>query len=237
MNARPNEASARDRPPPLVLVVDDAPPILRLVRLALSTLGVRVETAETGSDALRKLAEMTPDLVLLDLRLPDVRGIDLLRAIRDRSPLPVIVFTAMSDDEVLSEALALGAADIVRKPFSPDRLASVVSHILFGPTAGRGMDVVIRARDVEINVGATSLRVRGQPVHLGRSEWLLLSALALHQGRPRLHQELLVEAWGPDYRNDVDYLRLMIDRLRSKLEDHDGNLIRSYLDVGFSLTG
>jgi two-component system KDP operon response regulator KdpE len=195
---------------------------------------VRLETAETGDEALRKFGRSTPDLVLLDIRLSGLAGLDVLRTIREDSRVPVIVLTATTEEAMLSEALALGADDVVRKPFSPERLTSLVEHVLFGPAEGRDTERVIRAGHVEIDVGSAQVRVRGEPVTLGRSEWLLLRSLAAHRRQPRLHQELLVEAWGPDYRNDLEYLQLMIARLRAKLGD-DAGLIKNYLDVGYSL--
>ena len=234
MDSSADDKSGAERARVVVLAVDDSPPILRLIRLTLSALGVRVETADTGEDALRKFAAATPDLVLLDIRLSGLAGLDVLRTIRERSKVPVIVLTATTEEEMLAEALALGAEDIVRKPFSPQRLRSLVEHVLFGPAEGQEAERVIRAGHVEIDVGSARVRVRGEPVTLGRSEWLLLKALAVHRGEPRLHQELLVEAWGPDYRNDLEYLQLMIARLRTKLGDDD-RVIKTYLDVGYSL--
>src|SRR5690242_10528151 len=121
MDSSADDKSGAERARVVVLAVDDSPPILRLIRLTLSALGVRVETAETGDDALRKFAAATPDLVLLDIRLSGLAGLDVLRTIRERSKVPVIVLTATTEEEMLAEALALGAEDIVRKPFSPQR--------------------------------------------------------------------------------------------------------------------
>jgi len=207
---------------------------VRLVRLTLTSVDVRIESAGTAREAISRFNELQPELVLLDVRLSDASGLEVLREIRRRSTCPVVALTAAGDQTLLTELMTSGADDIVRKPFSPDRLAAVVEHFLGRPRQKDPDEAVIRARGVEISLSDERVTLHGQVVQLTRSEWLLLRALAAHQRMPQLYQELLTEVWGPQYRENLEYLRLIIARLRSKLAD-EGNLIRDYLDVGYSL--
>ena len=226
------EATSATRPS--ILVVADDPAFVRMVQLILSEIGVRVEVANNGDDALIALNTMRPELTLLDAGLGRNSRMDLLRSIRMYSTLPVVVLTALADDGALLEVMAAGADDVVRKPFSPDRLISVVEHCVGLRRDGNRSASVMRTGDIEIDMNGEQVRLRGEPIHLSRSEWLLLKALASHHGTPRLYQELLTEVWGPDYRENLDYLRSIVARLRKKLGD-EGYVIRDYLDVGYSL--
>jgi two-component system KDP operon response regulator KdpE len=202
-----------------------------MIKLVLSEIGARL-VANSSEDALTKFAAMRPDLTLLDIGATS--GLDLLRSMRMASTCPLVALTSLMSDGALMDVMAAGADDVIRKPFSPDRLISVVEHCLGRRGAEGRSESVTHIGEIEIDMNREQVRIRGEPIHLSRSEWLLVNALATHQGTPRLYQELLTEVWGPEYRENLEFLRLTVARLRKKLSD-EGYVIRNYLDVGYLL--
>ncbi len=222
---------------PLVLVADDEPRITRLVSLILQPDGFRVVTANSGEDALRKAEEIKPDVVLLDIVMPGIDGIEAMRRLRETRPVPVILLTAKGSTADKARGLNLGADDYVAKPFHPEELAARVRAVLrraSGAAPGQG---VLAFDDVEIDLERRLVTRGGRLVQLSRTEWLLLQHLAAHAGKVVLHTELLSKVWGPEYQEDLPYLRVWISRVRRKLGAPPGEQgrIHTYQGIGYLL--
>ena len=223
----------------LILVVDDEPPIVRLVRAKLQADGYAVVTAARGEEALDLLEDQRPDLVVLDLMMPGMDGFETLRHIREQSQLPVIMLTARAGDADKLRGLQSGADDYVTKPFNPDELSARIAAVLrrtagSAPAGGR---TVLRYPGVEIDLERRRATVDGEEVRLSRTEWELLAQLAGNAGRVMLHGELLSRIWGPEFRDEVHYLRTWVSRLRAKLEPDDDSpkLITTFPGLGYRL--
>jgi len=222
---------------PLVLVADDEPRITKLVALTLQEEGFRVVTASGGEEALKKAEEVRPDIVLLDIVMPDLDGIEVMRQLREWRPVPVILLTAKGATSDKAKGLDLGADDYIAKPFHPDELAARVRAVLrraSGVSPGAG---IVAFGDIEIDLERRLLRRGGELVPLSRTEWLLLQHLAAHAGKVVLHSELLTKVWGPEYRDDLQYLRVWISRVRRKLGALPGEPgpIRTFQGIGYVL--
>jgi two-component system KDP operon response regulator KdpE len=222
---------------PLVLVADDEPRITKLVSIALQAEGFRVVTADGGEDALRKAEEVRPDVVLLDLVMPDLDGIEVMQQLRGRRPVPVILLTAKGATADKAKGLDLGADDYVVKPFHPDELAARVRAVIrrsSGATPGQG---IVSFDDIEIDLERRMVTKAGQLVQLSRTEWLLLQHLAANAGKVVLHTELLTKVWGPEYRDDLQYLRVWVSRVRRKLgaEPGEPGRIKTFQGIGYLL--
>jgi len=219
---------------PLLLVVDDEAGILRLIKLELSAQGFRVITASSGEEALRLAEEQRPDAVLLDIMMPEITGLEVMRRLRERTNIPVLLVTAKDKDADKVRGLELGADDYIVKPFSPDELGARVRAVL---RRGLGQDVerVVHAGDVEIDLTRRLVKRNGEPVAVTRTEWLLLQHLAANAGKVMLNTELLSKVWGPEYRDDLQYLRVWVSRLRAKLEIEPSNpsIIKTLQGIGY----
>jgi DNA-binding response OmpR family regulator len=222
----------------MVMAVDDEPGILRLIKLELSTQGFRVVTASGGEEALRVSEEHRPDIALLDIVMPEMTGLELMRRLRDRSPLPIILLTAKGSEADKVRGLELGADDYLAKPFSPDELSARVRAVLRRSTGSSNADNVVRAGNVEIDLNRRLASRDGEILALTRTEWMLLQHLAANAGKIMLNSELLSKVWGPEYRDDLQYLRVWVSRLRRKLEDDasDPKLIRTFQGIGYMLS-
>ncbi len=222
---------------PLVLVADDEQRITKLVSMALGDEGFRVVTAAGGEEALVKAEEMRPDIVLLDIVMPDMDGIEVMRQIRERRSVPVILLTAKGSATDKAKGLDLGADDYISKPFHLDELAARVRAVLrraSGVSVGGG---AVRFDDVEIDLERRMVTRGGALVELSRTEWLLLQHLAANAGKVVLHTELLTKVWGPEYRDDLQYLRVWVSRVRRKLGAKPGEpgRIRTFQGIGYLL--
>jgi two-component system KDP operon response regulator KdpE len=222
---------------PLVLIADDEPRITKLVSIALGEEGFRVITASGGEDALRKSEEYRPDIVLLDIVMPDLDGIEVMRQLRERRPVPVILLTAKGSTADKAKGLDLGADDYIAKPFHPDELAARVRAVIRRATGASSGTGVVAFDDVEIDLERRMVTREGQLVQLSRTEWLLLQHLAANAGKVVLHTELLTKVWGPEYRDDLQYLRVWISRVRRKLGTPAGEpgRIRTFQGIGYLL--
>jgi two-component system KDP operon response regulator KdpE len=205
---------------PLVLVVDDEAPIQRFVRAELEAQGYQVLTAGGGAEALERVEDDRPDLVLLDVMMPEMDGFETLRRLRERSPVPVIMLTARGGDLDKVRGLRSGADDYVTKPFNPEELTARISAVLRrGQARVDGPRVLTYPTEgVTIDLDRRLVTARGEEVRLSRTEWQMLEELAGHVGRVMLHRELLARIWGPEFVDDVHYLRIWVSRLRAKLE-------------------
>jgi two-component system, OmpR family, KDP operon response regulator KdpE len=222
---------------PLVLVADDEQRITKLVSMALTDEGFRVVTAAGGEEALAKAEEVRPDIVLLDIVMPDLDGIEVMRQIRERRSVPVILLTAKGAASDKAKGLDLGADDYIAKPFHLDELAARVRAVLrraSGVSTGIG---AVRFDDVEIDLERRVVTRGGELVELSRTEWLLLQHLAANAGKVVLHTELLTKVWGPEYRDDLQYLRVWISRVRRKLGAKPGEpgRIKTFQGIGYLL--
>jgi two-component system KDP operon response regulator KdpE len=222
---------------PLLLVADDEPRITKLVSMALSEEGFRVVTASSGEEALLKAEQIRPDIILLDIVMPDLDGIEVMRQLRERRPVPVILLTAKGSTADKAKGLDLGADDYVAKPFHPDELAARVRAVLrraSGAPQGVG---VIAFDDIEIDLERRIVTRKGELVQLSRTEWLLLQHLASNAGKVVLHTELLTKVWGPEYRDDLQYLRVWVSRVRRKLgaKPGDPGRIKTFQGIGYLL--
>jgi two-component system, OmpR family, KDP operon response regulator KdpE len=206
-----------------ILVVDDEPAILRALRAGLVARGHEAVVAMSGEDAIGKVATEEPDVVVLDLGLPDVDGLDVLRRIRGWSDVPVVVLTAEGSDERKVQALDEGADDYVTKPFSMAELLARVRVALRhrASMAGRSpVDAsVLEVGDVRLDLGRHQVTVGGRPVDLTPKEFAFLAFLARWPGRVLTHRAILQEVWGPEYGTETQYLRVYASQLRKKLAD------------------
>jgi len=220
---------------PLVLAVDDEAGILRLIKLELSTQGFRVVTAENGEQALRMAEEHRPDIVLLDIVMPDITGLEVMRKLRERTNIPVILLTAKGSDADKVRGLEMGADDYLAKPFSPEELSARVRAVLRRALGSAGLENVVHAGDVEVDLNRRLVKRKGELVTLTRTEWMLLQHLAANAGKIMLNAELLSKVWGPEYRDDLQYLRVWVSRLRRKLEEEPSQpkLIKTFQGIGY----
>ena len=223
---------------PLVLAVDDEAGILRLIKLELSTQGFRVVTAASGEEALRTAEEQRPDIALLDIVMPEMTGLEVMRRLRERSSIPVILLTAKGSESDKVRGLELGADDYLAKPFSPDELSARVRAVLRRAVGASAADNIVRVGDIEIDLNRRLVKRDGKLVALTRTEWMLLQHLAANVGKIMLNAELLSKVWGPEYRDDLQYLRVWVSRLRRKLEDDPSKpkLIKTFQGIGYMLT-
>ncbi|MDQ6672090.1 MAG: response regulator transcription factor [Chloroflexota bacterium] len=202
-----------------VLVVDDEPQIRRSLRVALRANGYEVEEAATGARALEQAATRPPELVILDLSLPDLDGVEVCRRLREWTQLPVIILSANGEDEAKVRALDQGADDYVTKPFSvPELLARMRVAFRRAARGAHAAPVVIHAGDIEIDMARRLVLRGGEEVHLTPTEYGVLRYLAEHAGRVVTHGQLLRSAMGPGYEDAVGSLRVYVANLRKKLE-------------------
>jgi len=223
---------------PLILAVDDEPGILRLIKLELSSQGFRVIGAGDGEEALRMAEQQRPDIVVLDIVMPDMSGLEVMRRLRERTSVPVILLTARDHDEDKVRGLELGADDYLAKPFNPEELSARVRAVLRrGVRPAGGGENVVRVANVAIDLERRLVKKDGQVVSLTRTEWMLLQHLAANAGKVMLNTELLSKVWGPEYRDDLQYLRVWVSRLRSKLEPDPSSpvIIKTLQGIGYLL--
>ena len=203
-----------------ILVVDDEPQILRALRINLTVRGYDVVTASTGAGALRAAAERPPDVVILDLGLPDMDGTEVLAGLRGWCTAPVIVLSARTDSADKVEALDAGADDYVTKPFGMDEfLARVRAAARRATTVVDTSEPVVETDSFTVDLAAKTVRRAGTEVHLTPTEWGMLEMLVRNKGKLVGQKELLREVWGPAYATETHYLRVYLAQLRRKLED------------------
>lgn len=219
-----------------MLVADDDPAITKLVRLQLSDEGFRTITAATGEEAIERAITERPDLVVLDLILPDISGYEVLKRLRERSAIPVIVLTGRSRDSEKIRGLELGADDYVAKPFNPEELGARIRAVL--RRTHEGSHSASSTRQIGpfvIDLERRRVERDGTPVRLTRTEWNLLEVLAANAGKVMLGSEILGKVWGPEYIDDLQYLRVWVSRLRRKLEPDrpEDSIIQTFPGLGY----
>jgi two-component system, OmpR family, KDP operon response regulator KdpE len=202
-----------------ILVVEDEPPLRRLLRTSLSAQGYRILEAGTGQGALDGLARDAPEVVLLDLGLPDLDGLEVIRRIRaSGSKTPIIVISSHGDERGKVRALDLGADDYVTKPFGMAELLARIRTALRHRVQAQGADPIFESGDLRVDLTRRLVRVGDAEVKLSNKEWDILRLLVLNAGKVLTHRAIMREVWGPTV--DVQYLRIYVRQLRQKLERH-----------------
>jgi two-component system KDP operon response regulator KdpE len=223
---------------PLVLLIEDEPGIRRFLRVTLSNHGYRVTEAATAEEGLDKAAAARPDLILLDLGLPDRDGLGVIKEIREWSRTPVVVLSARDADQAKVAALDLGADDYLTKPFSAEELLARLRVALRHALQAEGpAQPVFVAGDLRVDLARRLVFVGEKEVHLTPIEYNLLAALVKHAGKVLTHRQLLNAAWGPEYGYEAHYLRVYMAQLRRKLEADPANprYLRTETGVGYRL--
>jgi two-component system, OmpR family, KDP operon response regulator KdpE len=202
-----------------ILVVDDEAQISRVLKTTLSAQGYGIRTASDGAQALHEMQNWVPDLIITDLRMPNMDGLELCRKVRSQSRIPIIVLSVKGEETIKIEALDAGADDYVTKPFSVNELLARVRAALRRKSAAEKPEQpVIEAGDFHIDVARRRVHVREEEVHLTPKEFDLLVYLALHPEKVITHRALLSAVWGPSSLQQPEYLRVCIGHLRKKLE-------------------
>lgn len=220
-----------------ILVIDDEREIGTAVRVGLAGRGFQVEAATTARDGIERIASWHPDVVILDLSLPDMDGIEVCQEIRSWSPVPIIVLSVRGGDQDKIAALEHGADDYLTKPFSMGELQARLKVALRHAAHAVEGDAVIQIGDLILDLGRRLVRVRGAEIHLNPTEYAVLQYLAIHRGRIITHQTLLRAVWGPGYDDAVQNLRVVIAQLRRKIEADPGHprLLLTDPGIGYRL--
>jgi two-component system KDP operon response regulator KdpE len=203
--------------PTRILVVDDEPPIRRLLRTSLASQGFQIIEAATGGEALVEVEQAQPDLIILDLGLPDISGQEVIRILREQgSSIPIVVLSSRADEPGKVEALDLGADDYVTKPFAAGELLARIRTALRHRLQQQGERPVFSSGDLSVDLVRRIVRIRDAEIKLSPKEYDILRMLVAHAGKVLTHRMLLNEVWGGD--TDVQYLRIYIRQLRQKIE-------------------
>jgi two-component system, OmpR family, KDP operon response regulator KdpE len=212
--------------PGRILVIDDEPQITRVLRAALLAQGYDIRTANDPEEGLQVFRDWPPDLVITDLMMPVMSGVDVCRAIRATGETPILVLSVRDHERSKVEALDAGADDYVTKPFNiQELLARVRAHLRRAPERGKS---AIEAGDFVVDANAHSITVQGKPIHLTPKEFDLLLHLARHAGKVITHRALLTAVWGAQSAHQPEYLRVFVGQLRKKLENQTG---RQYIQT------
>jgi two-component system KDP operon response regulator KdpE len=205
------------------MVVDDDPQIRRVLRTALIAQGYEVADARNGEEALEKIRDEKIDLLILDMNMPGMSGLETCRTIRSTSDIPIIMLTVRDAESDKVEALDAGADDYMTKPFgSPELLARIRAALRRSPQLSSDMQIV-RFDDVEINFNLRRVVVGNREARLTPKEFELLQYMVAHPNVPIPHTKLLQSVWGPDYGDEVEYLRVFVNQLRKKIEANPSN--------------
>jgi two-component system KDP operon response regulator KdpE len=220
-----------------VLAIDDDQALLRVLRIGLSSLGHDVLVASTGEQGISQAAIGAPDIVVLDLGLPDIDGMEVCRRIRQWSDVPIIVLSADGTEDRKIASLDGGADDYMTKPFGMGELEARLRVALRHRTPERGEEETkeIVVGGLELDLVHHEARIGGRPVELTTREFTLLVFLARHAGKICTHRMILENVWGPHYGTETQYLRVYVYRLRRKLGDEKGELLRTIPGVGYQL--
>jgi two-component system KDP operon response regulator KdpE len=207
-----------------ILVVDDEPKIRMFVRANLQARGYDVYLAQDGIEALEMAARVLPDVIVLDVGMPGMNGIEVCSKIREWSDTPIIILSVKEDEEIKVKALDEGADDYITKPFSLEELLArirvALRHAVGVPVAAR---IVFTAGDLEVDMTKRVVHLRGELVKLTRTEYELLAYLVNNIGKVLSHNEILQNVWGPEYGGESEYVRVFIGQLRRKIEDDPSN--------------
>jgi two-component system, OmpR family, KDP operon response regulator KdpE len=221
-----------------VLLVDDDPALLKALRIGLTARGDDVVLAHSGAEAVNQVALAAPDLVILDLGLPDLDGLDVCRRVREFSDVPIIVLSAYGDERRKVEALDSGADDFVTKPFGmaelEARLRVALRHAAAG-SDGSSKSASLVVGDLDVDLVHHMASLAGVPLQLTAKEFELLAYLTRHAGKVCTHHMILKDVWGPGYGAESNYLRVYTHRLRKKMGDEEGRMLKTIPGVGYQL--
>ncbi|MDO9382653.1 MAG: response regulator [Hyphomicrobiaceae bacterium] len=222
-----------------VLAVDDEPQILRFLKPSLTAAGYDVVTEQTGAGALKTAATSAPDIILLDLGLPEMDGKDVIARLREWSKTPIIVISARDRESEKIAALDLGADDYVDKPFGIGELLARMRAALRHAAQEAGSEVTFTSGDLSVDILAHTVTLGGAPVKLTPKEFDLLAILVRNTGRVVTHRQILTSVWGPAHTHDVQYLRVFIGQLRQKLTRGPTlpDLVQTEPGIGYRLVG
>lgn len=220
-----------------VMVVDDEAAILRFLKPVLEANGYEVSSAVTAEEATRRIAREGPEVVVLDLGLPDGDGKDVIRAVRQWSNLPIIVLSARDREAEKIEALDLGADDFINKPFGVGELMARLRAALRHRAQAHTEAEVVNIGDLQIDTARHRVTHAGADIKMTRKEFDLLACLARHPGKVMTHRQLLTAVWGAAHVHDTQYLRVYVGQLRQKIEDDplDPKIILTELGIGYRL--
>jgi len=201
-----------------ILVVDDEPQLRRAMKATLTDLGYAVIEAKTGEEALERMREDSPDLVLLDLNMPGIGGLETCRAIRETSDVPIIVLSVRNTERDKVQVLDAGANDYVTKPFGIQELLARIRAAMRRPAFAEPGTPQFQSGELSIDFETRRVTMQGKSIRLTPKEFDLLKFLVDHAGKPIPHRKLLQTVWGPDYGDEVEYLRVVVNQLRKKIE-------------------
>jgi two-component system KDP operon response regulator KdpE len=222
-----------------VLVVDDDLALLKALRIGLTARGDEVATAHSGADAITQVALVHPDLVILDLGLPDLDGLEVCRRIREFSDIPIVVLSAYGDEHRKVEALDGGADDFITKPFGmaelEARLRVAIRHAATRQGKGPPLAAIMQVGDLEIDMVHHMATMGEATLPLTSREFDLLAYLARYVGKVCTHHMILKDVWGPGYGAESNYVRVYIHRLRKKMDDDEGRILRTVPGIGYQL--
>jgi len=224
--------------PPRILVVDDEPQIVRALKVVLREAGFVAVPAETVSEALDVASVRPPEAAIIDLVLPDGDGVQLTRSLREWTAMPILVLSAVGDEDQKVKALEAGADDYITKPFGTRELVARLQAAL-RRVGGGDEEPVLEVDGLEVDFAAHLVRREGEAIHLTPIEFDLLRVLARNRGRLMTHRRLLTDVWGPEYADDIQILRTHIARLRAKIEPEEGGAPRYIVTdpgVGYRMT-
>ncbi len=225
-----------------ILLVDDEPQLRRALRSTLSALGFIVDDAETGEEAIEKARDEKYDLILLDINLPGLSGLETCRAMRTRSDVSILMLTVRDRTEDKISALDAGADGYVTKPFDVNELlARIRAALRRGPASARSESRVFRLEGLEVSFRDRQVRVNGRVTRLTPTEFELLHYFVTHPNEVLPHDRILRAVWGPDYGEEVEYLRVFVNQLRKKIEDDSSRprhiLTEPWLGYRFIING
>ena len=205
---------------PTILIIEDEPALQRFLRVTLEAQNFKVIEAETGEQGLRHASTSVPDLIILDLGLPDLDGVEVTKRLREWSAIPIIVVSARGKEQDKVIALDAGADDYLTKPFGVSELLARVRVVLrhLATADRRTGESLFESGDLKVDLGRRDVRVNGQTVHLTPNEFKLLAVLIKNVGKVLTHRQLLKEVWGPGSGDETHYLRVYMNQLRQKLE-------------------
>ncbi|PIR34516.1 MAG: DNA-binding response regulator [Alphaproteobacteria bacterium CG11_big_fil_rev_8_21_14_0_20_44_7] len=202
-----------------ILIIDDEPQIRKFLRITLEADGFKTEEAENGAQGIRMASSIKPDLVLLDLGLPDMDGTEVIPHIRDWSQLPIIVVSVRDQDKDVVQALDLGADDFMSKPFSADVLIARINSALRKAAKEEAGTPEIQNGGIKIDLVKHEVLLEGEKIALSPKEYELLRYFIVNKGKMLTHRQILKEVWGPAHVDDTQYLRVYVGQLREKIKD------------------
>ncbi len=205
---------------PVIVVIEDDQPIRRFLRTSLSTQGFAVYEADSGKQGITEAGVRKPDLLILDLGLPDIDGVDVIRSVRAWSEMPIIVLSARNAEQQKIDALDAGADDYLTKPFGFGELLARIRVAMrhSNRTYDQSGNEVFQAANLRIDLLNRVVTIDGNEIHLTPIQYRLLSVMVKHAGKVLTHQQILKEVWGPSYQENAHYLRIYMSQLRQKLE-------------------